>query len=123
MMRRLLSAVTSVALVIAATPEPLRAQVQATAPAQGAAPADAGTTAAADKFNTEQLDALLAPIALYPDPLLTQLLMATTSPLEIVAAKRWLDQDSNKDLKGAALETALRNQSWDPSVKSLIPFP
>jgi hypothetical protein len=55
--------------------------------------------------------------------LLTQLLMATTSPLEIIAAKRWLDEAGNKDLKGAALEAALRSQSWDPSVKSLIPFP
>jgi hypothetical protein len=123
MMRRLLASLTSVALLIAAPPAPLRAQGPAAAPAQGVAPIDAATTATADKFNTEQLDALLAPIALYPDTLLTQLLMATTNPLEIIAARRWLDQAGNKDLKGAALETALRSQSWDPSVKSLIPFP
>jgi hypothetical protein len=74
-------------------------------------------------FNTEQLDALLAPIALYPDELLTQILMASTFPLEVVQAARWLEQPGNKDLKGDALQKALEPLPWDPSVKSLVPFP
>jgi Protein of unknown function (DUF3300) len=77
----------------------------------------------AKEFNVEQLDAMLAPIALFPDELLTQTLMASTYPLQVVAATRWLDQDDNKELKGDALAKALDGQSWDPSVKSLVPFP
>ncbi|MGH7066193.1 MAG: DUF3300 domain-containing protein [Acetobacteraceae bacterium] len=75
------------------------------------------------QFNTEQLDALLAPIALYPDSLLTQVLMAATYPLQIVEASRWLEQGSNAQLHGDALAKALASQNWDPSVKSLVPFP
>jgi hypothetical protein len=74
-------------------------------------------------FNAEQLDALLAPIALYPDALLAQVLMATTYPLQVVAASRWLDDPANKNLAGDALAQALVSQAWDPSVKSLMPFP
>ncbi len=74
-------------------------------------------------FNTEQLDALLAPIALYPDTLLVQVLMACTFPLQVVDASRWVEQPANRDLKPDALAKALEKQSWDPSVKSLLPFP
>jgi hypothetical protein len=81
--------------------------------------AEAGAT----EFNIEQLDAMLAPIALYPDELLTQTLMASTYPLQVVAASRWLGNDDNKNLKGDALIKALDNENWDPSVKSLVPFP
>ena len=77
----------------------------------------------AQAFNTEQIDALLAPIALYPDNLLTQILMAATFPLQVVAAGRWLEDSAHKDLKGDALAKALEAQDWDPSVKSLVPFP
>ena len=72
-------------------------------------------------FKQEELDQILAPIALYPDPLLTQVLMASTYPLEIVQADRWAKQ--NKDMKGDALAKALEAQPWDPSVKSLVNFP
>ncbi len=72
-------------------------------------------------FSLEQLDQLLAPVALYPDPLLTQILMASTYPLEVVKATNWVRQ--NKDLKGDALGAALEKQDWDPSVKSLVNFP
>jgi hypothetical protein len=72
-------------------------------------------------FSREQLDQLLAPIALYPDSLLTQILMASTYPLEVVKANNWVKQ--NKDLKGDALTAALEKQEWDPSVKSLVNFP
>jgi hypothetical protein len=72
-------------------------------------------------FKQEQLEQMVAPIALYPDDLLTQILMASTYPLEIVQAARWTKQ--NKDLKGDKLTEALENQNWDPSVKSLVNFP
>jgi uncharacterized protein DUF3300 len=72
-------------------------------------------------FSQEQLDQLLAPIALYPDALLAQVLMASTYPLEIVQAARWVN--ANPNVKDQALEDAMQQQSWDPSVKSLAAFP
>ena len=69
------------------------------------------------------LDQMLAPIALYPDALLSQILMASTYPLEVIEAYRWVSDPYNSALKGSALETALEAQDWDPSVKSLVPFP
>jgi Protein of unknown function (DUF3300) len=74
-------------------------------------------------FNAEQLDALLAPVALYPDELLTQVLMAATYPLQVVEASRWLEQPGNAQLQSEALAKALESENWDPSVKSLVPFP
>jgi hypothetical protein len=79
--------------------------------------------ATAQPFNAEQLDALLASIALYPDELLTQVLMASTFPLEVVAAARWVEDPAHKSLTGDALVKALEAEPWDPSVKSLVPFP
>ena len=72
-------------------------------------------------FKQEELDQLLAPIALYEDSLLAQILMASTYPLEVVQATRWAKK--NESLKGDALTTALEQQDWDPSVKSLVNFP
>jgi len=72
-------------------------------------------------FKQEELDQILAPIALYPDNLLSQVLMASTYPLEVVQAERW--QKADKSLKGDALAQALEKQDWDPSVKSLVNFP
>jgi hypothetical protein len=72
-------------------------------------------------FKQEELDQMLAPIALYPDDLLMQILIASTYPLEIVQAARWVKQ--NKDLKGDKLTEALEKEDWDPSVKSLVNFP
>ena len=86
-------------------------------------PTAASKPAAGQPFNAEQLDALVASIALYPDDLLTQLLMASTFPLEVVAAARWVEDPKNKSLTGDELVKALAAQSWDPSVKSLVPFP
>ena len=68
-----------------------------------------------------ELDQLVAPIALHPDPLLSEILIASTYPLEVVQADRWAK--SNKTLKGDALTAALAKQGWDDSVKSLIPVP
>jgi hypothetical protein len=73
------------------------------------------------KYTQEQLDQLLAPIALYPDSLLSQILMASTYPLEVVEADRWLKQ--NSDLTGDSLDAALKDKQWDVSVKSLCHFP
>lgn len=72
-------------------------------------------------FKQEELDQLLAPIALYPDSLLAQILMASTYPLEVVQAGRWIK--ANQTLKGDALTAALEKENWDPSVKSLVNFP
>ena len=89
----------------------------------GAAVAPAGDAGEATRYSTEQLDAMLAPIALYPDPLLAQVMMASTYPLQVVDAARWLAQGSNRQLSGDALAKALEPMSWDPSVKSLVPVP
>ena len=72
-------------------------------------------------FKPEELEQILAPIALYPDSLVAQILMASTYPLEVVQADRFAKQ--NASLKGEALTKALEAQSWDPSVKSLVNFP
>ena len=68
-----------------------------------------------------QLQQLVAPIALYPDTLLAQVLTASTYPLEVAMAARW--SEKNPKLKGAALENEMQNQSWDPSVKGLTSVP
>jgi hypothetical protein len=90
---------------------------------QPAAASTTGTAPLAEPaaFTQKDLDELLAPIALYPDALLAQILMASTYPLEIVEAGRW--QKENPSLTGDALETALQSQKWDPSVKSLTAVP
>src|SRR4051794_28849754 len=73
--------------------------------------------APAENIAPEQLDALVAPIALYPDPLLAQTLAASTYPLEVIQLQQWLDR--NKNLKDKALADAVAKQSWDPSVQAL----
>ena len=75
----------------------------------------------ADRFSKEELTQMLSPIALYPDSLLAQILMASTYPLEIVEAERWLSK--NKKLEGDALNEALQENDWDTSVKLLCHFP
>jgi Protein of unknown function (DUF3300) len=104
----------------------------AMAPAAGFAqeapppPANDGATAvqSADAgYTTAQLDQMLAPIALYPDTLLANILMASTFPVEIIEAERWLSKRSHAALRGDALVAALQPLPWDPSVKSLVPFP
>jgi hypothetical protein len=75
------------------------------------------------KLKKEELDQLLAPIALYPDDLLTNVLVASTYPLEVVQAARWKKEGANAKLKGDALAKALEAKDWDPSVKSLVQFP
>ena len=96
----------------------------ATAPAK-AAPAQAQSQTPAQnqaaKIPPDQLDSLVAPIALYPDPLLAQVLAASTYPLEIVQLQQWLAK--NPALKDKALADAVAKQPWDPSVQSMAALP
>ena len=105
---------SAVMLALGAGPEIAALPVGAVAHAQ-----QAGQQAAS--LTMPQLQALVAPIALYPDSLLSQVLMAATYPLEVAEAAAWLK--SNANLRGDALQDALKNQSWDNSVKSLVSFP
>ncbi len=92
-------------------------------PSQGVGIVPQAVAADTELLSQPQLEQLLAPIALFPDELLTQMLMAATYPLEVVQATRWLGQGRNASLQGDALVEALQTQRWDPSVKSLVPFP
>lgn len=98
-MRRLPYQLAACLIVHATWPIPLAAQQPATSN---------GTQSDSQTFDTQQLDALLAPIALYPDTLLTQVLMASTFPLQVVEAQRWLDDPAHKPLKRDALTKALQ---------------
>jgi hypothetical protein len=120
--------VLAVAAALAA--EPLLAEAQQNpAPAERAAPAPATTPAegeaeqppANSAFTREELEKLLAPIALYPDPLLAQMLPASAYPVQIVQAQRWLDK--NKALVAKNDYSGIDNQNWDPAVKALARFP
>jgi hypothetical protein len=82
-------------------------------------PAQAGEEAA--KIPADQLDSLVAPIALYPDPLLSQTLVASTYPLEIIQLQQWLLK--NKNLKDKALADAVKKQDWDPSIQAMAALP
>jgi hypothetical protein len=73
------------------------------------------------KLSADRLNSLVGPIALYPDPLLIQVLAASTYPLEIIQLKQWMDE--NKKLKGNALAETVAQQNWDPSVQALAVFP
>ncbi len=75
----------------------------------------------APKIPNEKLDSLVAPIALYPDPLLAQTLAASTYPLEVIQLQQWLA--NNKHLKGQALVDSVEKQPWDPSVQATAAFP
>jgi hypothetical protein len=78
-------------------------------------------TPAEQQLPEGQIEQLVAPIALYPDPLLTQVLMASTYPLEVVEAARW--SHDNSMVNGQALADAMQAQPWDPSVKALTAVP
>jgi hypothetical protein len=102
-----LAAALLVAVLVLAAGFPVRAQ--APAPPERA------------PYTQDELDQLLAPIALYPDDLLAQVLMAATYPLEVVQAARFVQQ--NPSLAGDALDDAVAQRNWDPSVQSLTAFP
>ena len=75
----------------------------------------------AQQLSPDQLDTLVAPVALYPDALLSQVLVAATYPLEVAEAPQWLQQ--NRNLQGQQLMAAARQQNWDPSIQALVAFP
>jgi hypothetical protein len=79
------------------------------------------TSAAQASFSEAQLDSLLAPVALYPDTVLSHVLIASTYPLEVVEADRWVR--NNRHLTGDNAVNSVENQDWDPSVKALVAFP
>jgi len=106
-------AIVCMALLAFGQPTPMVATTAETAPQ---AQSDSNASIPAD-----QLDSLVAPIALYPDKLLAQVLAASTYPLELVQLQQWLAQ--HKDLKDKALADAVQKQNWDPSVQGLAGLP
>ena len=109
---RVLSALAGVAFLLFWAGPPARGQTSAPpAPQSGQS----------QVLTANQISDLVAPIALYPDPLLTQVLAASTYPLELVEAEQWLQQ--NRSLSGTQLMAAARQQNWDPSVQALVAFP
>ena len=95
----------------------LLGQPQETAPA----PKEASTSQENTKLSADQLDSLVAPVALYPDPLLSQTLVASTYPLEIIQLQQWLQK--NKNLKDKELTEAVKKEDWDPSIQAMAPLP
>src|ERR1700761_4214472 len=110
--RRLALCAAPLILICSAAVAPARAQDAVAAQTQ--TPTD-------QQLSEGQIEQLVAPIALYPDPLLTQVLMASTYPLEVIEAARW--SQANSTVSGAALQDAMQSQSWDPSVKALTAVP
>src|SRR6201987_3856195 len=104
--------------MLMAIPAAVSAQTADNPPAPGnPAPPASQSPPSAELLKPELLEALVAPIALYPDELLANVLAASTYPLEVVQADRWLKE--RKSLKGDALRTEVDKQSWDDSVKAL----
>src|SRR4029079_2092038 len=108
------------------TPAPAPTSSQGTPASKDAKAKPTGDAAAAtpekDSFTASQLEQMAAPIALYPDSLLMQILMASTYPLEVVEAARWVE--ANPELKDEKkIDEALKKEDWDPSVKSIVKFP
>jgi len=105
-------------LLLATSPSPFLDGYQVTEPAPGAGPGGATDSA---PLSTSQLNALVAPIALYPDALVAQILSAATFPDQVAIADYWVQQ--HKGLTGSSLVQAVNNETWSPSVKALTAFP
>src|SRR6202166_3970555 len=112
LLKRSIALLLSCSLVLASTSEGFAYQTEQSA---------ASPPPQAAQQTPEQLQQLVAPIALYPDALVAQILAASTYPTEIVEADRWMQQ--HPDLKGQQLGDEVNKQSWDPSVKALTQFP
>ncbi len=122
--RQILGCVLSLMLVFATWPQNVAANqdAQQQSPPPPGYPGSPGAPAPAYAQQTpEQLQQLVAPIALYPDSLVAQILAAATFPEQVVEADRWVQ--AHPDLKGDALGQAADQQPWDPSVKALTAFP
>ena len=110
--QRLSSLVSALLSLLVLLPFPASAQTPAAAPA---------VAASEQSLKAGELDALVAPIALYPDPLVSLVLMASTYPLEVVQADRWVRE--NQKFKGDQLKAEVAKQAWDESIKSLVATP
>lgn len=108
----------TIVLLLALSPPAVNSQETASPPPTTPSPEGQAKAAA---FKPEELEQIVAPIALYPDALLAQVLMASTYPLEIVLAARWSKE--HPDIKGDAVAKAVESETWDPSVKSMVAFP
>jgi hypothetical protein len=118
-LKKILTSLLSLVLILATTPVPdalLQAQDQQAAPSSSSSYTGQGAP-----LTEQDLESLVAPIALYPDALVAQILSASTFPDQVAAAEYWMGQ--NKNLTGSALMQAVNNQSWDPSVKAITQFP
>src|SRR5262245_39073344 len=118
----MMAGLSRLTMVVVLCSVPLAATAQT--PTTPQAPTTEQTPAGAPSqplLKAEELDALLAPIALYPDNLLSQVLIASTYPLEVVQAERWATQ--NKNLKGDQLKAEVDKQAWDDSLKALVATP
>src|SRR5262245_7049130 len=126
---RRLSSVLCIALLgnsSCSPPKTPQSQQSAASPQPAQSPANqqtanAPTDQTAARIPADQLDSLVAPIALYPDPLLSQLLVASTYPLEIIQLQQWLEK--NRHLKDKALVNEVSNQPWDPSIQAMAALP
>ncbi|HKE26591.1 MAG TPA: DUF3300 domain-containing protein [Bryobacteraceae bacterium] len=107
----------AVGLVVCLTVTLTPAEAQAPA----ASPPPPQVTPTAPRLSMQQLDNLVSPVALYPDPMLSQLLVASTYPLELMEAEQWLK--ANPGLQGSQLMNAAKQQNWDPSVQAMVAFP
>src|SRR5580700_7845163 len=87
-------------------------------PPEAPPPPGAPSAQQAPLLTPQQLQALVAPIALYPDNVLSQILVASTYPLEVVEAQQWIQQ--NRTLAGQNLVNAAQRQNWDPSIQALV---
>jgi hypothetical protein len=108
---------------VVATPSPTTTPVPGAETPSVETPPATPPSAIASSLRAEQLDQLLAPVALYPDALLAQMLMAATYPLDIVKARRWFQDPRHAALSGEQLAAALEAETWDPSIKALVIFP
>jgi hypothetical protein len=118
--RKILRVIFRYVLVIGCTVGLLPGDISACTPSPHFAQAPSPPDQAA-KIPSDQLDSLVAPIALYPDPLLAQVLTASTYPLEIIQLQQWLTK--NPGMKDQALADAVAKQPWDPSIQALAGLP
>lgn len=116
-MKRREWAAMSVAFLVAG----ISRRSEAQAPPQATGQPQTAAAVASKTFTAAELDQLLAPIALYPDPLLAQILMAATYPLEVIEAAHWSKENPNQT--GDAALAAVKDKGWDVSVTSLVAFP
>ena len=118
---KILPYLLSILLVLATMPAPANALLMYQEQPAPSSSGSSGYSGQGAPMSAQELQSLVAPIALYPDALVAQILSAATYPDQIAVANAWMQQ--NKNLTGSALGQAVNGQSWDPSVKALTQFP